>query len=305
MAQSEMLKGLVKPPFATYDIVVYFGCGIFALPILHTYVGGPAGMRAPRGALNPFGVPFVDTAIATLFLLFAVYVLGHLIAYVASQIIERGFETIFGRTSSSILASEATTHGFGKRDINRLIVRNLRGSFCSRARVSSAVRLTCHLPASPVYLVIYALGIYGYWRTRVPAYVLVKVRRKISELGLGEIKVEIESFWYKPLEHYVINRLPAAAARMYNYLIISGLFRSLSFIILMTIWLELIVMGEAVFDGSFAASNFFFFIDNWTTRIIGVVILLIIYTFCACAYLKFQRRYVEEAIFAFVLEPDD
>lgn len=305
MAQTEMLKGLVKPPFATYDIVVYFGGGIFALPILNSYVGGPAGMRAPIGAFDAFGVPFIDAAIATLFLLFSVYVLGHLIAYVASEFIERGFGAIFGKTSSSILVCESSGGNFGKREINRYIAQNLKAAFLGRSWVSGGARLFFHLPVLPAYLIVFGLGIYGYWRTRIPSYVMTKVRNKISTIGLGVIEVSPDVVWYKTVEHYVLNRLPTATARMYNYLVISGLFRSLSFIFLFTIWLELIVAVEAATDGTFAVANLFFYTDTLATRALVLILLLIAFVFCGCAYLKFQRRYVEEAIFAFALEPDE
>ena len=303
MAQPEMIKGLIKPPFATYDIVVYFGCGIFALPILHSYVGGPVGTRAPPGAMSLFGVAFVDTAIAALFLLFSVYVLGHLIAYVASEFIERAFEMIFGKTSSSLLAFDPRQGTLGKREINRLISANLRTALSRGARFPTLVRLGFHGPVLLVYLLISRIGIYGYWRTRVPAYVIAKVREKVSRLDLGEVEVRIDSAWYKLLEHYVLNRMPNAVPRMYNYLIISGLFRSLSFIFLLALWGETFVMIEAAFDGTFATPNLFFYMDNWLTRAVGFGFLVVTYVFCACAYLKFQRRYVEEAVFAFVLEP--
>jgi hypothetical protein len=250
-------------------------------------------------------VPFVDASVAALFLLFSVYVLGHLIAYVASEFIERGFGIIFGKTSASLLVPESASGPFRRREINRYVAGNLRVAFSRRSRLSALVRLLFHLPALPVYLVIFGFGIYGYWRTRIPSYVLAKVRHKICRIGLGRIEVRPDAAWYKAVEHYVLNRLPTASARMYNYLIISGLFRSLSFIFLLTLWLELIVAAEAASDGSFAVANLFFYADSWTTRIIVMILLLIAFVFCGCAYLKFQRRYVEEAIFAFALEPEN
>ncbi|MBX7460363.1 hypothetical protein, partial [Qipengyuania huizhouensis] len=41
----ETLKNIGRPPFANYDLVVYFGGGLFALPFLYRYF------------LHPFGVP--------------------------------------------------------------------------------------------------------------------------------------------------------------------------------------------------------------------------------------------------------
>ena len=110
MGPAEIIKSVVKPPFANYDVVVYFGCGLFVLPFLRHYIIEPFGLRFPVFTFQ-IGIPFVDGLITALSLFFAVYILGHIIAYAASQLIEKATEMAFdGKTSSVVTyASEATS----------------------------------------------------------------------------------------------------------------------------------------------------------------------------------------------------
>jgi len=52
-------------------------------------------------------------------------------------------------------------------------------------------------------------------------------KKKFQNIGLDGTRIDIDGKWYKSLEYYVINKMPSAGTRMYNYLVISGLFRTL------------------------------------------------------------------------------
>jgi len=84
--------------------VVYFGGGLFALPLINHYFVEPLQYRFPRFTFD-IGYPFANDAVSLLSLLFAVYLLGHIISYCSSVIIERTLDVFNGKVSSSILLS--------------------------------------------------------------------------------------------------------------------------------------------------------------------------------------------------------
>jgi hypothetical protein len=87
MAGVEAVKDLVKPPFANYDIVVYLGCGLFSLPFALHY-GAQVFVETPSFVFE-VRPEFVSTLITTLTMLFAVYIVGQILAYLASEFIEK------------------------------------------------------------------------------------------------------------------------------------------------------------------------------------------------------------------------
>lgn len=300
MGSAEIIKNVVKPPFANYDIVVYFGCGLFVLPFLRHYVTEPFGLRFPVFTFE-IGIPFIGGLIIALSLFFAVYILGHVIAYAASQLIEKSVEMAFdGKTSSVIIfASKATSENRASIFRDRL-QSGFRNSWTKHSWLAALVRFSVHIPVLPVYALIYLFGIFGFYSTRVPATILAETDKRISKLGLGVELSENES-WFKIVEGVVINNQPIATARMYNYLVIAGLFRSIALIFLFSLWMEIIHLALwKLFD--FTHIGFFLSDSGGMARwFVGYAILSTVYLFALFSFLKFQRRYVEDAIFAFVL----
>jgi len=96
------IKDIIKPPFANYDVVVYFGCALFSLPLIDHYVFKPTGFRFPTYQLN-IGIPLADNAVSTLSLLFSVYLLGHIISYASSLLTEKSIETFLEKLVVQLL----------------------------------------------------------------------------------------------------------------------------------------------------------------------------------------------------------
>ena len=95
------MKDLVKPPFATYDVVVYFGAGLFAVPFLIRYLAVPLGLPDPAFLTEESDqVAFEIVRILTIITF--VYVLGHIIAFFSSHLIEKalGFQCFFDQMTS-------------------------------------------------------------------------------------------------------------------------------------------------------------------------------------------------------------
>jgi hypothetical protein len=296
MAGPEILKDLIKPPFANYDVVVYFGCGLFVLPIAKHY-----------GWLNPavlgsfdFGLPseIVNVVVTVLAVLFSVYIIGHIIAYVASISIEKAVDFFFGKTSTVILAS--AEKGDQNSTFRTKLKEGAKEAFTRSTWASGLVRAAAHVPAYPGYVLVYVMGIFGYYRSRVPKKVIELARDKFTTVGLSKTDIAETERWFKPLEAVVMNNHPTATARMYNYLVISGLFRSLCLVFLVCLWFELIYLVSYALGDTPPDGLLMFGLTGAKGQALSYLALLTIYVFCLFSYLKFKRRYVEEAIFAFV-----
>jgi hypothetical protein len=293
------LKDVVKPPFANYDIVVYFGCGLFALPLIFHYFIEPAGFRFPRFAFE-IGIPFADVAISTLSLLFAVYVLGHIIAYVGSVMIEKTIDSFFGKVSSAIWIS-TWLRGIGRGElVNAWVFGRVKRAISGGRGWHNLARVLFHLPVLPLYALVLATGGFDYYRSRVPRRVMERLQQKSREAGYGD--VGLHEPWFKTIEHDVINNQPVATARMYNFLVISGTFRSLSLLFLVCIWCEIYFLVHFLVDGELLTRPLMHEGEGHLIRLIGIALLMVVYGFSVSSYMKFNRRYAEEAIFAYALE---
>lgn len=288
----------IRPPFSNYDIVVYFGCGLFSLPLIFHYFIEPMGLRFPRFQF-PIGIPFADTAISTLSLLFAVYLLGHIIANAASATIERSTDLAFGKISSAIIISTLVSTRNQAETIQGWIWRRLQAAFARGLRTRSFLRFLFFLPVLPILFTVFFLKWFDYFRTRVPPRVLAQVRKETLRRGYG--RVALHTRWFKAVEHDVINNHSRATARMYNYLVISGLFRSLSFLFVMCAWAEVYYAAHVLIDQHHLIRPLLADVVSPITPLATIAAFNVIFAFALSAYVKFSRRYVEEALFAFVL----
>jgi hypothetical protein len=298
LSLAESAKDFVKPPFANYDLVVYFGGGLFALPLINHYFVEPLHYRFPRFDFD-IGYRFANDAVSLLSLLFSVYLLGHIIAYCSSIFIEKTLDVFNGKASSAILISSYSRRGNRQEIINSWIFGRFRDAFKSGTRIKNSLRMMFHLPAMPLYVLIDLIDGTEYYRSRVPRHLIYMAKSKFAADGFGQISLKTQ--WYKTLEAYVIANNNNATSRMYNYLVISGLFRSLSFLFLMCIWAEVIYFLMFVACGGPAPKPLFSDVESFNARLFGFGLLYVAYGFSHSSYTKFKRRYAEEAIFAYVL----
>lgn len=294
------IKELIRPPFANYDVVVYFGGGLFFVPFLNRYIIQPTGLTWPRFEID-IGSAISGEVVSALSLLFSIYILGHLLAYIGSQFIEKLIDRLLGKISTAILVTAWATPKLRNEWVRAVIYDRLKSIWRDRAVIPTLVRGVAHLPVLPIYIAVYAVGIFGYYDTRVPYSVIQAARAKLSHIGLGDLALSPRSKWYKPLEYYVINQSPSAVARMYNYLVISGLFRSLSVIFLFSLWVQLYYIIHFWHDGDWFVDPIMGSAGRYSA-LAEYALTSLLYVFSLLSYLKFQRRYAEEAIFAFVFE---
>ncbi|WP_208631338.1 hypothetical protein [Sphingomonas aurantiaca] len=231
-------------------------------------------------------------------MLFSVYILGHIIAYLGSQLIEKVMDSLFGKASLVILRGTETNRDDFKKMMQQQIRLGISKHIEEASWFSSIVRFVCHLPILPAYIAIYLLKVFGFYRTRISQDVITAANGKVANAHIPEIKQGKE--WFKSLEAVVMNTNPSATARMYNYLVISGLFRSVSIILLASAWFELIYTIMK-YKGYNAPEGLLMFGNNGIyAQSISYIAVCVVYLFSLFSYLKFQRRYVEDAIFAFV-----
>jgi hypothetical protein len=292
------LKDLVRPPFANYDVVVYFGAGLFSIPFANRYLLEPAGWHLPT-FVAPVDGDVSSQIIRFLAIAFTVYIVGHFLAFFSSHLVEKTIDRFLGKVSSSILISAEASSARRNEAIRALIFHRIRKIRADGALLTSIVRAIFHLPLAVPYAVMFSLGIFGYYDTRIPLSLIERLKIKYREKSLAEGTVSINTKWYKVVEYYVINRCPDATARMYNYLVISGLFRSLSFIFLSCTW-ALVYFGIHYYvDGDWLL-KYPFLGGTWVNGFVEFTILSCLSVFCSVSYIKFQRRYAEEAILAFL-----
>src|SRR5207253_1536352 len=100
----------------------------------------------------------------TLFALFAVYVLGHLYAYLSSILIEKSADEFLGEVSTAMLISliGKDDEEFRRRLAAR-IRKKWRDSWKKGHRLRSALRITALLPVMPVLYASYRFNIFGYF----------------------------------------------------------------------------------------------------------------------------------------------
>jgi hypothetical protein len=288
------LKDLIRPPFANYDVVVYFGCGLFTLPFIIHYVPAPKFGAFLKLGLDT-GVEFADAAVGTLFLLFTVYIVGHLLALFSSLFIEKTTDLLLGKMSSAcILAKERKANQNSTSEIKKWVKGRWQKAWTKGTRSRSALRLFVLFPVIPSFLITYGIKWFGYFASRIPPEVFSKIERRLRNENLAAPSLERE--WYKAAEHLVINNDPAAIPRMYNYLVISGLFRSLSFLFVCCAWMELIRFVGAVWEEALFTD-----IRSDLAILIRLGIFNFLFAFSMTSYVKFARRYAEEMLFAFAL----
>lgn len=292
------VKDYIKTPFANYDIVVYFGCGLFSLSFIFHYFVEPLGLRFPRFAFE-IGNPFADSTISILTLLFTVYILGHMIAYVASHAVEKTIDIFFGKVSSAILISNYVPKEKFTETIQAYIWKKTKEAFRHPHRISSSLRVLFLLPVLPTIVFLFLFRQLEYFRSRIPPLVFSQVRKECMRRGFGSISLKTK--WYKAIEHDVINNDPLPLSRMYNYLIIAGIFRSLALIFLMCAWAELYFEIHLICHGDEIVKSLMSDRALPHGHVLAIVGFNILFGFSLSAYLKFSRRYVEEAIFSFVM----
>lgn len=281
-----------KLPFATYDIVVYFGAGLVSLPIAYSLIVFPWAEYLPPVIL-PLEDGFARDAFLTLAILVSGYLLGHIVAFLSSYFVEKFVHRTYGFPSDLFLDQCAQDSLVVTPKVS---VRSLCRS------VPMTVMALFHLPLLPFYLATNRFTKLWYYEPKLPLNFKATIEERLGQICPG-ITVEKSSRWAKIIEHYVANNCPMGYARLYNYLVIFGLMRSLAFVLIGLTWWYLLgaffdapdTSGFLGFFGFHAPKNLFVFL-------MGYVVLGLAAALTMMSFAKFYRRFFEEGILAFVLQ---
>jgi hypothetical protein len=295
-----------KAPFANYDLVVYFGGGLFATLIFWKYIALPLHIFDFSTVAS--GAPhwWVQDVVDLLVLAVCAYVLGHLVSYQSSYFIEGFIERTLGKFSNIVELTTITPSDRSKTLKKKILANTKKELFLSVKIPSATNRILVprifptivHLPVLPWYCIVLICNFFEFADTRLPARMVTHLKRKIIRC-FPEMGDENGRQWFRWVEYHTAYNKPVAAASMYNYLVISGFMRSLAYLFLIAIWLELAHLGIRLRLGYTMVSHGHGGVLGWA---LYFFVLYTAYITTVTSYCKFFRRYVEEAIMGFLLE---
>lgn len=278
-----------------YDLAVYLPGGAVLLILLKAIIRSFAASEydAVSAALMPNANDTIGLVTRSVIWLSASYLSGHLAAFASTYAVEKPVHHYLGYPSAVWLEFEKKAR-LGKiaQDLKSIFQDSVKGSLKNSYKDPvQIVVLALQLPAIPIFWAIYKKGAFGFYSPKLPLGLMDDVRELYAKIGV-RIPIGIGTRWEKVLEHYVANNCPLAYTRMYNYLVIYGALRLLSFIMLLVIWS---ILGESIynfllFDAYFDVMKFSF-----------MAMFATAYAFSVMAFAKFNRRYFEETIMALVL----
>ncbi|AUX68713.1 hypothetical protein CHX26_03580 [Porphyrobacter sp. HT-58-2] len=288
------MGGYKSLPFATYDLAVYLPGGAILLVLaqysLETILGSPA-----LAQVNHFGSDLVNTVILAILWISASYLAGHLGAYLSSIFIEKFVHTALSYPSNVwIKKEEYTAAGISCDQFTKsFLTQKISEAWNKhRSRLTSIALFVFLFPIwLPLSFFIWLKPV-SFYDPKLPEGLLPDVRSEFSKIS-RTVKVEEGTRWEKMVEHHVANNCPLAYQRMYNYLVIYGALRLLSFIMIIAGWVIIVKSVVA-----------FFSVDGWVLSYRRSALYFaasIGAYFAMLAFAKFNRRFFEECILALLL----
>jgi hypothetical protein len=271
-------------PFAMYDVAVYLPSGAVGLILASKVSRDLLGYAGPIdfGRMDDTAVQQVIVAIVWLS---ASYLTGHIIAFISSYIVEKFIHNNLGYPSEVWLKSEmSATNGKLRDEVVKLIFKENMSK--ARSNWVHSIILLSQLPAIVPLMIMKMLLPLGFYSTKIPFGLLGILERRFDVLKTG----------VKIVEHYVANNCPSGYTRMYNYLVVYGALRSIALIVLFYLWASILFTLKMIF------------IDNWSFSLQRTVYFTFgsfSYVLCLMAFAKFNRRYFEESVLAFLFGTSD
>jgi hypothetical protein len=229
-----------------------------------------------------------------------------LVSYQSSYFIEGFVERTLGKFSRLI---ELTT--VEKPDRSRTIKREIWENVKTNLFVYPAVPwlkwkipvprffpTIVHLPVMPWYAIVLLANLFDFADTRLPSRMMDFLKQEVKEC-FPEFGTDSNRQWFRWVEYYTSYNRPVAASSMYNYLVIFGFMRSLAYLFLIAIWLEIGHLAWRIYSGHALVSHGPGGPLGW---VLYFLVLYVAYVTTVTSYCKFFRRYVEEAVMGFLLE---
>lgn len=293
MAEGGGIIEKAKLPFANYDIVVYFGVGICSLPLIFRYFLSHNGAKFPP-LFSGYSQPLINDIVSIIALIFGVYILGHGVALISSIIVERFIYDLMGTPSNVITRIAAPQVSHPRTSTRDSSIAGLKKTYGNDPTPADIIRLLIHLPAMPLYFLMYSLRLFGFYESKISSFVVVRTQKRLEKCFDYNGSILVDPNWFKIVEYACANDHPVAMPKMYNYLMIYGIFRSISLLILLALWMELyyyFLVGGLGFIDVNGSGNIF----------VRLAVLYGAYLIAIMGFGKFSRRYSEEAVQAFAL----
>ena len=276
-----------------YDIAVYLPGGAVTLLALEA-LASKFDVDHLHLAMVPSGNSAIEQVILGVVWLSASYLLGHVVAFASSYAIEKFVHYSLGYPSDIWLKSERLLHhGEPRRQTFRKIIeRNLHDYPYSWVSITI---LILQIPAGLALLAFRWSRPFGFYNHKLPHGILSDVSSRFSVLNLS-VQIKEKSRWEKIVEHYIASNCMPAYTRMYNYLVIYGSLRILAIIILGYLWY--LFASDVALKTKVPYDIFSNISIEATIYYLGFSML---YVVTVMAFAKFNRRYFEETILAFLL----
>lgn len=281
-----------KTPFKIYDVFGYLTPGMIAI----LYVFFSFHYTETINFLFKSDTSASQLLVIGFLLLICSYVLGHCIALLSSFTSERlayratGYPSEFltGEGSHKSPPSKPSMSVAAPESVNELIAKNIRNQFCDFVFLFLII-----LPFFIFVFAMYILCILCLWEhllKRMQGSVIRQLDKRFSTIfqdqrsTLGGVSPSRD--WFILVEYYVIHNLQVGAERMYNYLTLYGFCRNASLAFYIGAWVL------------FAAC----LLDGFTFHKLMVILLsLLVSILLFFGFIKFSRRYSQEAILSFSL----
>lgn len=289
-----------RMPFTVYDIVGYLLPGAIFL-FLATYYFDTSLIhqffKLTEENSKQIEIQTFPMIVFFIFYLFFSYVFGHIISFFSSLIIEKIVVVEFGYPSDAILngirSNNTKTYQkeAGDSSYFLIILLAIIGFpliiFC---KFMKFVKLSDQIYNKKIKWYPYEAfrfaynSIFNAFHERLESKDPM-LRDKFQE----NIKNNDNKLWFDMISSYIFQNIESTSIRMNNYLTMYGFLRSSNFVMLIMSW------GYA----------FKYYLDNKFEYIITSLVFLTLNFLLTCAFMKFYRRYTQEAIYgiaAYVIE---
>jgi hypothetical protein len=294
------VQDVKKLPFANYDVVVYLGIGMLSIPFVVQSIVIPLGFNIPLNR-QLFQTGFVNTTVETLIVIFGGYLIGHIVAFVSSYLVEGFIHRFMGYPSHNwirIVDNEGReTHKIFSDNIRQFVSRSTWKKYWLRP--SSLGIIIFNFPAFPAYSIIYMLKAFDFYKPKISIELFSVFNEKYNELRI-DVPLNTTASWVKIVEHCVSNNMPSGYVRFYNYMMIYGALRSMALLAHFYLWS--FILGR-IFDANYenngAITQIFFHPEIDAHHVIQYLAILSLIGIMMMAFAKFNRRAFEECIYCF------
>lgn len=296
-----------KNPFSLYDFLGYFFPGCLALFIIFTICKTNEIYCdfVPSDYVNTFmdflrGTEKLDLLRILLPFIVIAYVLGHLISYLSSLIVEYFTNWTFGYPSKFLLHTDEQSS------------RSKFWKISSINKKEHCVKMGARIFICLILFPVTTLILYGrsvskplvnFITRSQDSYTVNCIEKKLyalaSKINIDKPPINLDFDYHRIVMHYVYLHYPACQKKVDNYVALYGFLRCTTLILCLftdfIIFMGIISILHAIFDGCICIS--------WSS-IILIVCLWISSIVSYLGYVKFYRRFTLENYMTLLAEGD-